>query len=378
MVQELIAMIAQNGWQEIFEKGIQNCISQNVVTLDDIHCLDDWFDWLDAQLTWIPVENNYGTEVYNHLVKFSFIVDQEPIKSLQNKEAPAVPQPQLTPFSAWIDRFFHAQGAFLDTPQSINPESLATFADSPNYHEDEYEEPRGGWKTFNEWFARYTKPGYRPIAAQDDDTIITMAADATWAGLWEIRADSGVTVKGLDWKIAELLEGSPYKDEFLGGNFVHAFLNTSDYHRQHAPISGKVIEARVIQGCEYVNVIAIPDPENPGRNKLVKQRVLEAPDNAGYEFMQTRGLIIIDNPYVGKVAVLPMGMGQVSSVILTAEVGRTLRKGEEISYFQFGGSDIVMVFQNQSNISFTAQPGVHYKFGTRIGKAYPVIPKFRG
>ncbi len=67
------------------------------------------------------------------------------------------------------------------------------------------------------------------------------------------------------------------------------------------------------------------------------------------------------------------GMCQVSSVILTAEEGVTLRKGEEISYFQFGGSDIIVLFEAKSNVSFTAQPNVHYKMGTKIAQAYPVV-----
>ena len=104
-------------------------------------------------------------------------------------------------------------------------------------------------------------------------------------------------------------------------------------------------------------------------NKAFK---IDAPDLAGYEFMQTRGIFIIDSP-IGLVAVCPIGMGQVSSIVPTAEVGRTLYKGEEISYFQFGGSDCCMAFQEKSNISFTAQPGVHYKVGTKIADAYPVI-----
>jgi phosphatidylserine decarboxylase len=66
-------------------------------------------------------------------------------------------------------------------------------------------------------------------------------------------------------------------------------------------------------------------------------------------------------------------MAQVSSVIITAEVGVTLRKGEELSYFQFGGSDIIVLFESASNVSFTAQPNVHYKQGAKIAQAYPVL-----
>ena len=63
---------------------------------------------------------------------------------------------------------------------------------------------------------------------------------------------------------------------------------------------------------------------------------------------------------IGLVAVLPMGMAQVSSVVLTAEEGVTLTKGEEISYFQFGGSDICLVFQRRSNVDITAAGGTEY------------------
>lgn len=80
---------------------------------------------------------------------------------------------------------------------------------------------------------------------------------------------------------------------------------------------------------------------------------------------------MLDSP-IGLVAVLPIGMAMVSSVVLTAEAGVTLRKGEEISYFQFGGSDVVMLFEASSNVSITAQLGVHYKVGSRIAQAYPV------
>ena len=68
---------------------------------------------------------------------------------------------------------------------------------------------------------------------------------------------------------------------------------------------------------------------------------------------------------------LPMGVAQVSSVVITAEVGKTLHKGEELGYFQFGGSDFVMVFERSSNVQLISQPNVHYNQGTWIGSAYP-------
>ena len=110
------------------------------------------------------------------------------------------------------------------------------------------------------------------------------------------------------------------------------------------------------------------DEKGKARNRLSAQ------DGTGYQFWQTRGLIVIDSPF-GLVACLPMGMAQVSSVTITAEEGVTLRKGEELGYFKFGGSDFVMCFERSSNVQITTQPGVHVQQGTCIGNAYPYSMK---
>ena len=234
----------------------------------------------------------------------------------------------------------------------------------------DYEKPKGGWKTFNQFFARRKKPGYMPVAAINDDHVIVSPADSVNDGQWEVGSDSKVNIKGLEWSIEELLEGSDYKDDFAGGIWTHQFLNTTDYHRQHASVGGKVLEAREVQGVVYLGVGTEPiEGDEKGRTRIVRKQI--ALDEPGYQFMQMRGLVVIQSS-IGKVAILPMGMAQVSSIIVTAEKGTTLRKGDEISYFQFGGSDIVIVFQRDSNVSITAQPGVHYKAGTRIAMAYPV------
>ena len=309
--------------------------------------------------------------MFNHICKFYFILDQSPVKELQNAVEPHPVEQPLSQLSAWMKDYVRELGKFLDSPASITPDSVKSFYDSPEFNMKEYLQPRGGWKTYNDFFARSCKPGYRPVAAINDSTVITSPADATFDGAWEVRGDDTIEIKGIHWQISELLEGSPYKDRFAGGMWTHSFLGPNDYHRQHAPVSGRVLESRDIMGTVYLQVTAVPDPST-GRNKLEAKRQFGAPDDPGYEFMQNRGLIVLESP-IGLVAVLPMGMGQVSSVVMTAEEGRVLRKGEEISYFQFGGSDIVMVFESAANVHFTATRGEHYKYGRAIAKAYPVI-----
>jgi len=266
---------------------------------------------------------------------FYFIADQKPLFSLQNKAAPHDKSQPLTPFSQWMVKYAIAMGEFLDTPESMTAESEQTFYNSPNYNMGAYIRPRGGWKSFNQIFARHFKPGLRPISNISDQSVIVSPADATFAGQWEIRENSNITVKKLNWKISELLE------------------------------------ARVIHGQVYLEVKAIPEDNNPGMHSLNLKRVYNPIDNIGYQFAQSRGLIVLDTA-IGLVAVLPIGMCQVASVVITAEVGVNVRKGEELSYFQFGGSDIIVLFESSANVSFTAQPSIHYKMGTRIANSYTV------
>ncbi|MCM1004695.1 MAG: phosphatidylserine decarboxylase [Prevotella sp.] len=375
VVQELIDMIARNGWQDKFRKALDNVHAQNVIEYENIKTLDDYFDWCESNLHWVPKEDPEGDVVYQHVTMFYFLLDQSPVKELQTPITPSTLKgnvmPELTELSKWMRKFVISLGMWMDTPESLDPAAVKSYYDSPRYNMDDYEMPMGGWKTFNQFFARRVKPGYRPIAAINDDHVITSPADSTNDGQWEVNADSKVNIKGLEWSVEELLEGSAYKDDFRGGIWIHQFLNTTDYHRQHAPVGGKVLEAREIQGATWLGVHAEPIEGDPQGRQHIVRRKLVAEDEAGYQFLQTRGLIVIQSK-IGKVAILPMGMAQVSSIIVTAEPGTTLRKGEEISYFQFGGSDIVMVFERASNVSITAQPGVHYKVGTRIAQAFPV------
>jgi phosphatidylserine decarboxylase len=60
-------------------------------------------------------------------------------------------------------------------------------------------------------------------------------------------------------------------------------------------------------------------------------------------------------------------MAQVSSVTLTPEAGTQLAKGEEFGFFQFGGSDIITLFQ-ADRVRLTAEVGKHYLQGQRIGE----------
>lgn len=116
-------------------------------------------------------------------------------------------------------------------------------------------------------------------------------------------------------------------------------LPPSAYHRFHLPVSGVVKESFVISGKVVMQV-----------DLAGGELISSDSTTTGYEFAQTRGVVTIDTAGsdqgdVGIVAVIPVGMAHVASVILTALEGTPVAKGEEFGYFQFGGSDIILLFE---------------------------------
>ena len=310
--------------------------------LEDIQDRDAFFDYLDGMSTYIPVER----QMVGEALTLYYIINQAPDDLLNEDDQ----------FNAWLKSFVKAYGEFLDSPASAA--HIDTFTKLPNYNIDDYFVSPSGWLTFNQFFAREMKPGKRPIAEPRNDNVIVSPADAVFMGQWPIHEDSTITAKGATWKIAELLDGSPYADAFSGGIYTHSFLYIDDYHRYHLPVGGELKEVRNITGRVYMDVTREPD----GSFGVV--------DGETYQFRQERGLVVIDSPEVGLVAVLPIGMSYVSSVNLTPEVGATLQKGEEFGFFLFGGSDIVILFQD-NDIVLDAEVGKKYLQGQRIGARQP-------
>jgi phosphatidylserine decarboxylase len=264
-------------------------------------------------------------------------------------------------------------GNYLNTTESFNDKVLKSFQkNAPEYKvEDSLINGRpnnpSGWLTFNQFFARQLNPGLRPIARPTENTVVTCPADCTFVAKYDIGPDSSIPeikIKGTHKfaNVEDLLKDSKYKKFFENGTFVHYFLGPYSYHRFHTPVAGRIEECYALQGLVYLDV----DIKENGQ--------FDAPDSSkgGYEFNQARGIITIDttnSPYgdVGIVAVIPIGMAQVSSVNMYATVGQDVQKGCEFGYFLFGGSDIIVLFQEGINpkISTTDQ---YRLYGTEIAK----------
>ncbi|KAJ5726788.1 phosphatidylserine decarboxylase-related protein [Penicillium malachiteum] len=250
IVQTLVDHIhQQDDWASMFQTAFADCISQAPKYMEKygIRMLNDYFDYMDSILTWVPSKIATATQLLERVRLFYFLFQQEAVRGLQMEVSPETTHVPLSGMSNWLDSYARSLGEFLGTPAALTPESLATFFACPKHNLHEYIIPAGGWKTFNEFFARRVLPELRPIANPEDPTVIVSPADSAFQDSRPIDDFEGtVTLKGISWQISDLLKDSIFKDDFRGDIFVHSLLFPWDYHRMHSPLDGVVLETRVI------------------------------------------------------------------------------------------------------------------------------------
>ena len=69
--------------------------------------------------------------------------------------------------------------------------------------------------------------------------------------------------------------------------------------------------------------------------------------------------------------VMPIGMAEVSSCVMLDKIkpGNKIRKGEELGYFQYGGSTYCLIFRPGVIKRFDVQEGKDVKMGQTIAIA---------
>jgi len=345
----------------MLEKSLAEAAAVNPdPTSNPVRSLADYYDFIDRASQLLPQDllsypsASVRAQMLQGISYFYFLVDQ-PLAELEGKGLYNNTIQYYPPFSAWLRDFANAWGAYLDTEASWNEQIFEQIYKDPDFglQNGWYEAP-SNWKTFNEFFARYLKsPDARPISAPDDSAIVVSPADSLPQGVWPIDGDSKIRVEGglkvkltTYYSVADLLgEQSQYKDAFANGVLSHTFLNVNDYHRYHFAVGGTVRERAVIQ--ENVALDVAWDSDTGQYVPIV---------STGWQFSQTRGYVIVDTGKYGLVALIPMGMAQVSSVNFEADVnvGATHEKGDMLGNFLFGGSDFVLLFQEQAGFEITA------------------------
>lgn len=213
-----------------------------------------------------------------------------------------------------------------------DPASASQIQDFINFHQLDMSEvlmPLEKFRNFNEFFYRALKPDARPCSAPDEPKIVVSPADCRSVVFDRMSEATSIWVKGREFSVERLL-GNAYPEDaprYKNGALAVFRLAPQDYHRFHIPVDGVMGEPKTIEG-EYYTV-------NP-------MAIRSALDVYGEN---VRILVPIDSVAHGRVMVICVGAMMVGSTVITRKAGEKVSRAEELGYFKFGGSTLLVLFE---------------------------------
>ena len=252
---------------------------------------------------------------------------------------------------SWFSRWY---GWRMSQPAS--KARIRPFIRKYKLDEEEFDSDPEGFRSFNEFFSRKLKPDARPI--EQENAVAVFPADGRHLGVQDLSANLGFYVKGQKFDLPKLFQSEELAGRFRKGSLIISRLCPVDYHRFHAPVSGKISEARLINGSLFsVNPIAL------------RKRLSVFWENKRY-------LCMIDSDYHGKVAQFIVGATCVGSATFTFSQNQRVKKGEELGYFSFGGSSVLTLFEKDrlrisEDVQQHSQANIetYAKMGEEMGRA---------
>lgn len=227
--------------------------------------------------------------------------------------------------------------------------------------------PNYGFKSWDDFFTRVWHEGMRPIADPEDDRVIANACESKpYRIAHNVRGRDEFWIKTQPYSVLDMLGHDSLASQFVGGTIYQAFLSALSYHRWHAPVSGKVVNAYVVNGTYYSEPLfeGVGNPHAHSKDiDLEGEQVSQAYITA----TATRALIFIEaeEPAIGLMAFIGVGMVEVSTCDITVKTGSNVKKGDEIGMFHFGGSTHCLLFREGVNIAGFPEPGMEENIPVR-------------
>lgn len=238
----------------------------------------------------------------------------------------------------------HASTSVLNTSPSgwLSPSAVQEFA-LDDFVTDQAK-PHWGFNSYNAFFHREIKESCRPVSAPDDRKVIVSANDGNVVTIARnVQRMAKFWLKDEPFSLVDMLARSEHVGRFVGGDVLQSFLSGANYHRWRSPIDGTVRDQFVANGLQF------SDAESAGwdPNAILSEGY--------YACVNTRGLVFIesDDPTIGMLCVMPIGITEISSISITVRRGQRVHKGEELGYFSYGGSSMCLIFQPGAIREFT-------------------------
>lgn len=217
-------------------------------------------------------------------------------------------------------------GKIMDSPMS--KKKIKKFVEDYDIDMTESEKTVDEFKTFNEFFCRKLKKSARPIN-QDKNSIIS-PADGKILVFSKISDIDGLYIKGIKFELKKFLNDDKLENEYRNGSIAIIRLAPSDYHRVHFPYDGKISKSKLINGVYY--------SVSPIAHKSVPNIFWE----------NKREISKLSTDKIGDILIIEVGATMVGGIHQSYISDSYVKKGNEKSYFYFGGSTVILIFKENS------------------------------
>lgn len=220
--------------------------------------------------------------------------------------------------------------------------------------------------SLNAFFTRELADGARPVDA--DARAIASPVDGTLSAAGLIHSGRLFQAKGLDYTLEDLLTvDTARSDAFVRGRFATIYLAPYDYHRVHAPFSGRLDALHYVPGDLFsVNTATVRRVRGLfRRNERLVMHFDTAFGPAAVIFVGALNVGSITTPWSGEIR--PRRRGAADVLPLEAHP-RTVEKGELLGWFNMGSTVIVLLPADAGGDWVPGfDGGSRLKVGQRIG-----------
>lgn len=219
---------------------------------------------------------------------------------------------------------------------------IPSFAKAYKINQDEMAQSLQDFPTLHDFFIRKLKDHVRVI--HDEPNTVVSPVDAVMEDIGLISPNLALQVKGKSYSLLDMLGSVEKAESYMNGSYVLLYLSPSHYHRIHSPFAGKVVGNWTLGRKSYpVNQYGL----KYGREALSKNY---------------RKITEVEH-LSGKAAIVKVGAMFVNS-IETTHKGEYVKKGEEIAYFTFGSTVILLFDEN----SFVPLPDIETPRAIKVGE----------
>lgn len=222
---------------------------------------------------------------------------------------------------------------------------IRPFAAVYGIDQNEMEYPIRHYKSLQAFFTRRLLPDSRPIDNQQH--TLTSPVDGTVTSIGKISSDQMLHIKNQFYTTTDILGDANNAATYQGGYFIILYLSPSRYHRIHYPINGCLTVRYALGGISY-----------PVNN--LGMRLGDKPISTNYRIISELSTDF------GRISMIKVGAWNINSVHLF-HVSHHCKKGDEIGYFSFG-STVVLLVEKNARFTPTVKTNTEVSMGQTIGK----------